>query len=273
MRKIGFALGALAIFALSARGAAQAAPKPDSAAVANRYRFRLIGVYDASTGDPIEGVEVADVINKASSMTSKTGTVSLFFLPDGGGLVRLRKIGFATQTLAVSISPADTAPITVVLEHATSLPAVVVKDSAPRFIPPSLRSFEEHRKAGFGHFLDDSTFRKNETSTLANFLTARMPGIISVPGPGSAKYISSGRKQCAGPALRACRSPDCFVSVYLDGAKLYDANTPGMMKVDFEHLSPMDYAAAEFYQGAEVPPEYNNASNSCGVLVLWSRVK
>ena len=272
MRKLQFAIGALAILGLSMQSVAQAAPKTDSAA-SNRYRFRLLGVYDASTGEAVEGVEVADVLNKASSMTSKTGTVSLFFLPDGGGLVRLRKIGYETQTLAVSISPSDTVPITVILAHATALPAVVVKDSAPKFIPAALRQFEEHRKAGFGHFLDDSAFRRGETSTLANFLTAHMPGILSVPGPGSAKYIASGRKGCAGPALRTCRSPDCYVSVYLDGAKIYDAGTPGMIRVDFEHLSPIDYSAAEFYQGAEIPPEYNSAGNSCGVLVLWSRMK
>jgi hypothetical protein len=252
---------------------AQAAPKPDSAATSNRYRFRLLGVYDATTGEPIEGVEVADMLNKNSSLTSKTGTVSLFFLPDGGGFVRLRKIGYETQTLPVSITPADTTPITVVLAHATALPAVVVSDSAPKLIPPGLRAFEEHRKLGFGHFLEDSLFRKYETSTLANFLSSRFPGVISVPGPSGAKYLASGRKMCSGPATRQCRAPDCFVSVYQDGSKVYDAGVAGGIRVDFEHMSPRDFEAAEFYQGAEIPPEYNSTGNACGVLVLWSRTK
>jgi hypothetical protein len=272
MRTLTFALGALALIASSMRGTAQTAPKPDSAA-ALRYRFRLLGVYDNASGDPIEGVEVSDVLNKNSSLTSKTGTVSLFFLPDGGGLVRLRKIGYETQTMAVSISPADTAPITITLSHATTLAPVVVRDSAPKYLTPGLRSFEEHRKAGFGHFVTDSVFRKGENSTLANFLASRLPGIQSVSGRGSAKYLSSGRKSCAGSALRGCRSPDCFVSVYLDGAKVFEAGTAGASPPDFEHMSPIDFAAAEFYQGAEVPPEYNSSTNSCGVLLLWSRIK
>src|SRR5690349_23105782 len=131
---------AAALVAGAGTGRTQTTPKPDSSA-SIRYRFRLLGVYDAQTGHPVEGVEVGDVLSKASAMTSKTGTVSLFFLPDGGALVRLRKIGYETQTLAVSISPADTIPITVTLNHATALPAVVVSDSAPKFMTPGMRMF------------------------------------------------------------------------------------------------------------------------------------
>lgn len=264
---------ALAVAALPSPGRAQTPAKPDSNA-AIRYRFRLLGVYDAQTGDPVEGVEVGDVLSKASAMTSKTGTVSLFFLPDGGALVRLRKIGYETQTLAVSISPADTIPITVTLNHATALPAVVVSDSAPKFMTPGMRMFAEHQKLGFGHFLTDTLFRKYESSSLANFLSSRFPGVLTVQGPNGAKYLASGRKMCSGRALRGCTSPSCFVSVYQDGARIYDANSSNTLRVDFEHMSPRDYEAAEFYQGAEVPPEYNSTGASdCGVLVLWSRTK
>jgi hypothetical protein len=246
--------------------------KPDSAASV-RYRFRLLGVYDAQTGDPLEGVEVGDMLSKASAMTSKTGTVSLFFLPDGGALVRLRKIGYETQTLAVSITPSDTIPITVTLNHATTLPAVVVKDSAPKFLTPGMRQFEEHRTQGVGHFLTDSLFRKYESSSLASLLSSRLPGVITVNGPNNQKYLASGRRMCAGRALSTCSGPSCLVSVYQDGAKIFDSSNPGSLKVDFEHLSPQDYDAAEFYQGAEVPAEYNSTGNACGVLVLWSRMK
>ncbi len=87
---------------------------------ANAYRYRFLGVYDAATGEPVEGVEVADALTGAKALTTKTGTVSLMFLPEGGSLVRVAKAGYETQTLTVPISPADTSPVTVILTHAAA---------------------------------------------------------------------------------------------------------------------------------------------------------
>lgn len=267
--------GALAALVLATMTVGAQTPQPagsGAAAAANLYRYRFLGVYDAQSGEPLEGVEVADIANGNKSMTTKTGTVSLFFLPDGGSLVRLRKIGYETQTMAISISPADTTPVTIVMVKATQLPAVIVNDSAPRHLSGGLRRFEEHRALGFGHFITEDEFRKHDNSTLANLLTSKLPGIQTVPGPGGAKYVVSSRKPCSGPALRGCRQADCYVSVYIDNVRTFDASTsPSTMRPDFERISPIEYAAAEFYQGAEVPPEYNSTSSGCGVLLLWTR--
>ena len=264
-----------AALTITAMSAGAQTPKPAPApgpTAATLYRYRFLGVYDAQSGDPVEGVEVSDFVNGAKSLTTKTGTVSLFFLPDGGSLVRLRKIGYETQTIPIAISPADTAPLTVILTRATQLPTVVVNDSAPKHLSLALRRFEEHRAAGFGHFIDETEFRKHDNSTLANLITSRIPGVLTTPGPAGAKYVVSAHKPCSGPALRQCKQNDCYVSVYIDNVKTFDASTsPGAMRPDFERMSPIDYAAAEFYQGAEVPPEYNGTSSGCGVLLLWTR--
>jgi hypothetical protein len=79
------------------------------------YRARLLGVYDDKTGDPLAGVEVIDVASGTKALTTSTGTVSLAYLPDGGGTVRLKKAGFKEMTIDVVISPATIAPVTATL--------------------------------------------------------------------------------------------------------------------------------------------------------------
>ncbi len=240
----------------------------------NAYRYRVLGVFDEQTGDPIEGVEVSDVLSGNKSLTTTTGTVSLLFLPDGGSMVRLRKVGYEVQTFPVSISPSDTTPLTIVMSRATQLPTVVVTDSAPHYLSPALRAFEERRAKGNGRFLSEADMRKNDEKSLAELLSSRLPGMFAVPGPGGAKYLVSSRRPCSGPAMRGCQTADCYISVYVDGVKTYDVSTMGGrgMTPDFSRMNPRDYAGAEFYPGgASVPVQYNATSSGCGVLLLWTR--
>ncbi len=72
----------------------------------------LIGVFDSTTGQVIEGAEVVDVVNGTFMRTSATGTATLAFLSAGAKEIRIQKPGYETLTMAV---PADTASLTVVL--------------------------------------------------------------------------------------------------------------------------------------------------------------
>lgn len=236
------------------------------------YRYRLLGVFDARTGEAVVGAEVSDVLSGTKMLTSNTGTVSLFFLPDGGSLVRIRKLGYEVQTMPVAISPADTTPLTIVLSPTTTLPTVHVTDSAPTYVSPMLRGFEARRKQGFGHFVTEDQFRKEDGKPLSYVLPARMPGITTVFGPRGQTFIVSSRKPCQGPVFSACRQPDCYVSVYQDGVKVYDASMGPTAIPDFARMSTTEYAGAEFYAGGAVlPPEINGTSSGCGTLLLWTR--
>jgi len=106
---------------------------------------------------------VVDALNHVSALATKTGTVTLVFLPDGGSLVQVKKIGYQPVTLLVETSPSDTIPVTVTLSVAVwTLPIVVTKDSVPQHISPGPRGFEERRLMGFGHFLTDVDLRKHD---------------------------------------------------------------------------------------------------------------
>ena len=250
---------------------AQTSTRPAPPAVDQRYRYRLLGVYDEDSGEPLEGVEVADVLNGAKSVTSPTGTLSLFFLPDGGALVRLRKVGYEVQTFTIAISPADTAPLTITLRHAVTLPTVAVKDSASPFKSSLLRSAAErlNQHTG-GYFIDSKELRKHDESTMANQLTARLPGLTTLYGAHGESFLRSSRTTCTRAML--CKGADCFVTVIRDGIKLYDPTMPASSRVDFSRMSPMDFDVVEFYPGGStVPAEFGTWNSPCGVLLLWSR--
>ena len=66
--------------------------------------------------------------------TTKTGTVTLSFLPEGGNLIWIQKIGFNPVMMTIAISPSDTVPLTIVMSSSSqTLPTVVTTDSTPKY--------------------------------------------------------------------------------------------------------------------------------------------
>jgi hypothetical protein len=80
------------------------------------YRLRLLGVYDGETGAPLDSCSVVETSSGTRARTTSSGTVSLAFLPEGVSTLRVERPGYSSLTFDVSISPRDTAPITVVLK-------------------------------------------------------------------------------------------------------------------------------------------------------------
>jgi hypothetical protein len=250
-------------------------PPPDTSTVAirvqrtaeNAYRFRLLGVFDETSGEPIAGVEVSDILTGIRATTTATGTVSLYFLPEGGSFVRLRKVGYGVETVPISISPGDTTPVTLTLARAAQIDAVVVHgDSTPHYLSAGLRGFEERSSHHLGNFIAEAELRKNDNRQLGTMLGSHLPGVMVMTSKSSS-YLVSARKMCQGSALSGCKRPNCFVSVYLDGTKVY----PGGPVPDFSRMFVEDYAAVEFYETSEAPPEFSEPGDDCGSLVLWSR--
>lgn len=264
------AAGALAQTPSAAKPAADAHPN-------NAFRYRLLGVFEES-GEPLEGVEVSDVLTGNKSLTTATGTVSLLFLPEGASFVRLRKVGYSVQTFPVTISPADTSAITVILERvSTTLPTVVVKDSAPKKWIGPLKGFEERRRIGIGHFIPDSILRHDEGRPLMNTIIAHVPGVTLVAGKGGTSYLVTA-KQCAmakgRPPGPICSNAPCFVRVFQDGSLVYDGDPKKALTsgIDLQHLTTDTWGGVEYYAGgAEVPPQYGGTGGDCGTLLLWTR--
>jgi hypothetical protein len=256
------ALFALAIGALTAPAFAQS-----PASTVPAYRGRILGVFDAQTGDPIEGADISDVLNKNSSVTTKTGTVSLVFLPDGGTLVRIRKIGYETQTMMVAISPADTVPLTVLMARsAQTLPTVVTRDSAPPPRSMRLRDFVERMNAGAGgRFISEADLRKNDGKTNMTNMIRRLSGLqVQCGKPGGQRPMDCWAITRRAQSRMAIMGGECAVDLYMDGVP-YSDNDLNKLKVE-------EFAGVEYYAGgASIPIQYNKTGSSCGVLLLWTR--
>jgi hypothetical protein len=278
----------------SAAAAGQAPPVPQTkTASAPRtvvYRGRLVGVYDMSTGEPIEGAEVRDLLSGLSALTTRTGTLSLFFVDTSGTMIRVRKVGYEAQTMMVSNLLTDTIPLTLTLARSGQmLPTVVTTDSSPHYKTALLRGFEERRSEGRGYFIPEATLQKESTRKLSDVIRSHVPGVNFVKGGSTAYYLTTNRGESTKMDGTAC-----YPSVFLDGVVLTPTEdikrrpvtrttvntftnqsstttSPGVVGIDLSQFTVSDFAGVEFYNTATVPPQFNVTGPGCGALLLWSR--
>lgn len=217
------------------------------------WRDRVLGVYNGSTGEPIEAAEVMDLTSGTWAVTTKTGTVTLAFLPDGGSLVRIRKVGYTPALRFISISPADTLPVTLTLAPSgTMLPTVTITDSARHHASPGLSAFDTRRAAGFGHFIDEAELRKSDARALTDVLRGVNGVDVRCTRGTTACYATS------------ARSSGCRLVMYVDGALVSDP--------DVTKLHVADFGGVEIYTGpATIPAQYNMTGSACGVILFWTR--
>ena len=217
-----------------------------------KYRYRLLGVYDADTGVPIVGAKVTDVASGNSVMTSETGTVSLFFVADGGGYVAIRKLGYESWQGFVRITATDTAAITLILrESPTELPTIITRDTSIHWRSAGLRDFEMRRKHGLGNYIPDSTLRKNEAHEMADLLR-------SVPGVNVSCSTRTPRR-CIASSVTGCGA----LLVYRDGVRLTNG--------DLSQIPITEIAGVEVYTAATAPAQYSGTGAKCGVVLFWTR--
>lgn len=224
---------------------------------------RILGVYDdlgivahaevfdllsCSRSRDSTGVLSVDLKTCARTITSPTGNASLWWvlaLRDTA-LIRIRKMGYADTSLALSVGPADTASVLVVLRRivaATSLPTVTVVESMQLRRFPRLRDFFERQHRGIGHFLGPDLLRAMEQK-----------GFVDVDAALTAIGASDRRTQTFHGA--------CKMALFVNGLRVFS--------VPFsEPLQLKDFDAIEFYKGpAEAPAVFNHP---CGSIVYWTR--
>jgi hypothetical protein len=256
----------LVITALSSAPARSLAQRDSAAAPAKRpFIGRILGVFDMSSGEPIEGVEVLDLKSKSMALTTATGTVALSFVDSSGGIIRLRKLGFEPQMLTIT-NYADEGAITAVLSRSgIALPAV--KSTATR-----LRGAADTlRKLDLNGYYDRRD--KLGASPMAFVLGEKLERLITFGDFG--KFF--GRPICEG-------------NLYVDGIRVRGTQigeglgarggriVPGNIRRNLadQFVDPASVLAVENYRVGEVPVEYNQtkasgAAHDCGATLIWTK--
>jgi hypothetical protein len=245
----------------------------------------LLGSVEGDTArQPLGGAEVSLPLIGRTTTANYLGHFRIDRLPAGKYLVVVRRIGFMPLRDTVELVNGSVTERAFTLRvRPVSLDSVVVSADGEMHRSPALRAFERRRAEGFGHFVTEDEFRKDDQRAVGDFIITKVPGTYLAAGPAGAAFLATTRNPTGGrPAFdqrRARRTSPfdppvglCYVTIYVDGIRTYSMSMPGATPPDFHRLRAREFAAAEFYAGgATLPPGFNATGSDCGTLLLWTR--
>jgi hypothetical protein len=244
-------------------------------AICKAQTATLLGlVMRDSLGHELSGAEVRIAGMPQSVLTNLRGGFRIDALPAGRHVLAIRHVGFRPLTDTIAVAAGQRLEREFVMtEQAQELDSVRVSAPETKYISPNLRGFEERRKAGRGgYFITDSILRRNDERNVAGVVAASTPGVVIVSAAGYTYLASSRRCGVAGTVANCKAGNTCWVSVYMDGIRIYDATMGAMNRPDFNRIAVREYAAVEFYPSdASLPMQYSNRGSDCGTLLLWTR--
>jgi hypothetical protein len=234
--------------------------RPDSGRGAATARGRLLGVYDETSGDPVVGADVVDMLTGDHTLTSATGTVSLWFLRAKGSMVQVRKVGYEPWQSVVD--PADTTPLTILLKHAVAeLPTVLSTAKPDISRDGGVRDgFERRCEAANVSCLRDDVIASHPSTTLGDLLS-KLPGVI--PGTGLSMHSATGGR--------------CMPNYFVDGHE-WNTKVMGGPPIDTGTIpratapfSSSQIEKVEIYPADAVRPLRFTGNQSCGTIAIWTK--
>jgi len=253
---------ALASAQQGATVSAQGATPGDSASVALTIGARRVVRHDVLLGAGRRGTVVARVTTGNGEphagaqvwvdgtppvRTSSTGLALLRDVPAGTQMVRARAIGMEPSERAVDIGAEDTARVALVL---TPLPQLL----ATMRVTAILSGIEQRRALGKGYILMGDSLASRPL--IASVVPLRPAFVTNENNKGKLYHLR----------LRTRLGKTCVPKVVLDG----DRSSLGAVS----SYTPQELAAVELYINFDdAPREYMRPSDSCGLLLVWTRRK
>ena len=220
-------------------------------------RGAIAGLVRDSSGAAVAGAQVIIEGADLRAESDERGMFRLARVPTGMASVRVRRLGFLPETVAVHVEPARTAELSIRLSRVAQLLSTVIvrrERGAPRYTG-RLARYYERRDLGIGHHITREEIDRRAPMRLTD-LFRTIPGV---------SVVSDG----FGRARLRMRSARCAPLVWIDGSPA----TAGEFDVDV--FRPESLEGIEVYTGpATIPAElmWVRGAGSCGVIAVWTRL-
>lgn len=229
----------------------------------------VVRVVDAAAAAPIPGAEVTIVGTDRHALTDSIGRARFDRVTAGHVRLAARRVGFTPDTVDIDVPERDSIDAVLTMKSsAQALPAVKsVSTNDIHAIP----EFEARLKSHIGgYFVTQDEIEKNQSSTIANLLRSKVPGVrLEVSANTTVVYSTRAVSRC--PVL-----------VFRDGVRLVE-DAPNVAELGLESLAaieyyPPGYVPVQYRAPAGIPqisrtrePPPKMPSADCGVLLLWTR--
>ena len=264
-----------------------ASPQSSSSAPPSPQQTRppLLGVYDARSGDPVQGAVVRDTLG-AEASTSADGIVALTYISAIGPyyLIEIRKIGYRPLHLKIradSLTDRTELLEALPLGSATALPAVVTTGKYNVTLDSGLwNGFSARCTASTVTCFKFDELAAHPSGNIVDFLAKTA---MSMPGCGTTMTRGLAPRRVTAPGNRtidcvkmrgvgAQAAKLCVPTFYVDGfVRGYRETTLDQIE---QSLKPADVKGIEVYQSGEpVPMRFGEAAGNlgCGSVVIWTR--
>jgi hypothetical protein len=213
-------------------------------------------VVSAMTGGPLHNAQVSLLHAGVGTYTDSTGHFVLDGLSAGPDTLHVRLIGFADQSVPISLEGNRITTATLMLSQ-TVLQLSDIQVQVRRMLPiDRLAGFERRRRARQGVFVTpEQVDKKREYANKSADLLRGLPG------------VSVGEDRVGYTAIRIPRGQRwCEPFIWV--------NNQPMPNLHIDDMSPEDILAIEVYRsGSETPPQfvYRGFSGQCATMVVWTR--
>jgi hypothetical protein len=218
----------------------------------------LVGLVKDSLGHAITGAEVRALDNVFLARSDDSGRFHVALMPVGARDVEVRRLGFAPRRAPIARGIGTTDSVQVTLRAMVQeLPEITVQEQHDLVSHKFLAEFWSRRSRGFGKFVTrDEIERKGANRFVDVVRSISSVTILNYRGRPEIRFRGAG----IGSMFR-----DCPPQYWMDGIPLQNGSA--------EEFSPHNVEAIELYASpATTPPQFSTRGETCGTVVVWSRL-